>query len=193
MFALDSIPAVFAITTDPFIVFSSNLFAILGLRSLYFLLAGLLDRFIYLKLGLAALLVFAGMKTLAASIYPIPIAVSLGVIVLILTIAIVASLVATHPARPRLEDRVRWAALRVTLGVALGVAAFGVLAGTAALRDADAGWLVLDVAVIAAATISVALGYLRLGALRARPAVARAWATVGGALLLVLALFMSLD
>ena len=64
MFALDSIPAVFAVTTDPFIVFSSNLFAILGLRSLYFVLAGLLDRFVYLKVGLAALLVFAGAKIL---------------------------------------------------------------------------------------------------------------------------------
>lgn len=67
MFALDSIPAVFAVTTDPFIVFSSNLFAILGLRSLYFLLAGLLDRFIYLKTGLAALLVFAGSRSSSAS------------------------------------------------------------------------------------------------------------------------------
>ena len=66
MFALDSIPAVFAVTTDPFIVFASNIFAILGLRSLYFLLAGLLDRFVYLKLGLAALLVFAGVKILGS-------------------------------------------------------------------------------------------------------------------------------
>jgi tellurite resistance protein TerC len=193
MFALDSIPAVFAITTDPFIVFSSNLFAILGLRSLYFLLAGLLDRFIYLKQGLAALLVFAGVKILTSSIYPIPIAVSLGVIVLILAIAIAASLLATHPARGRLEGRVPWAALRVTSGVVLGIAVLGVLAGMAAVRDIDAGWLVLDVAVIAAATVTVALGYLRLETLRARPAVARAWATVGAALLLVLALFISLD
>jgi tellurite resistance protein TerC len=193
MFALDSIPAVFAITTDPFIVFSSNLFAILGLRSLYFLLAGLLDRFIYVKLGLAALLVFAGVKILTSSIYPIPIVVSLGVIVLILTIAIAASLVATHPTRGRLEGRVPWAALRVSSGVVLGIAVVGLLAGMAAVRDADAGWLVLDVAVIAAATVTVALGYLRLEALRARPAVARAWATVGAAVLLVLALFISLD
>lgn len=96
MFALDSIPAVFAITTDPLIVFSSNLFAILGLRALYFLLAGLLDRFVYLKLGLAALLVFAGVKILAADIYKIPIALSLTVIVLILGIAIAASLIATR-------------------------------------------------------------------------------------------------
>ena len=65
MFAIDSIPAIFAITTDPFIVFSSNVFAILGLRSLYFLLAGLLPRFAYLKIGLAALLVFAGVKIMS--------------------------------------------------------------------------------------------------------------------------------
>ena len=96
MFALDSIPAVFAITTDPLIVFSSNLFAILGLRALYFLLAGLLDRFVYLKLGLAALLVFAGVKILVADLYKIPIALSLTVIVLILGIAIAASLIATR-------------------------------------------------------------------------------------------------
>jgi len=132
MFALDSIPAVFAITTDPFIVFSSNLFAILGLRSLYFLLAGLLDRFIYLKVGLAALLVFAGVKILASSIYPIPIAVSLGVIVLILAIAIVASLVATHPARGRLAGGIPWAALRsrpaVRAGLTVGWAMLLVLA-----------------------------------------------------------------
>ncbi|HET7726039.1 MAG TPA: TerC family protein [Candidatus Limnocylindrales bacterium] len=127
MFALDSIPAVFAVTTDPFIVFSSNLFAILGLRSLYFLLAGLLDRFVYLKTGLAALLVFAGAKILASGIgVKIPIALSLGTIVAILTVAIVASLVATRERRiapeapaapaPRLvaargRATARWAAL----------------------------------------------------------------------------------
>ena len=102
MFALDSIPAVFAVTTDPFIVYSSNLFAILGLRALYFVLAGLLDRFVYLKIGLAALLVFAGAKILVGSVYEIPIALSLAVIVLILGAAIVASLVATHPNRAAL-------------------------------------------------------------------------------------------
>ena len=101
MFALDSIPAVFAVTTDPFVVFSSNLFAILGLRSLYFLLAGLLDRFVYLKVGLAALLVFAGGKILASGVgVKLPIAVSLGTIVAILAAAIVASLIATRSPRP---------------------------------------------------------------------------------------------
>jgi tellurite resistance protein TerC len=96
MFAIDSIPAIFAITTDPFIVFTSNVFAILGLRSLYFLLAGLIDRFVYLKQGLAALLVFAGVKILVADVYKMPVAVSLAVIVGILAVSIVASLVATR-------------------------------------------------------------------------------------------------
>lgn len=117
MFALDSIPAVFAVTTDPFIVFSSNLFAILGLRALYFLLAGLMDRFVYLKVGLAALLVFAGAKILVGSVYKIPIAASLAIIVLILATAIVASLIATHPDRARLRAPV----LRIATGVGFGI------------------------------------------------------------------------
>jgi tellurite resistance protein TerC len=96
MFAIDSIPAIFAITTDPFIVLSSNLFAILGLRALYFLLAGMIGRFVYLKQGLAALLVFAGAKILLADIYKMPVAVSLGVIVAILAVSIGASLWATR-------------------------------------------------------------------------------------------------
>jgi tellurite resistance protein TerC len=129
MFALDSIPAVFAVTTDPFIVFSSNLFAILGLRSLYFLLAGLLDRFVYLKAGLAALLVFAGAKILVSSVAEIPIALSLTAIVLILGTSIVASLAATHPRWADTRSRVIGASrawvpvLRIGLGVALGLAA----------------------------------------------------------------------
>ena len=98
MFAIDSIPAIFAITTDPFIVFSSNAFAILGLRSLYFLLAGLIDRFVYLKQGLAALLVFAGVKILIADVWKMPVALSLTVILAILAVAIVASFRATRTA-----------------------------------------------------------------------------------------------
>jgi tellurite resistance protein TerC len=193
MFALDSIPAVFAITTDPFIVFSSNLFAILGLRSLYFLLAGLLDRFIYLKVGLAALLVFAGAKILTSSIVDIPIAVSLGVIALILGTAIAASLIATHPQRERLTGRATWSVMRVASGVLLGlgtVAAFGLMA---LLRDADAGWLVMDAAVLLAVAVGVLLGFVLLRRLRAQPAVARAWATLGAATLLLLALWFGLD
>ena len=94
LFALDSIPAIFAITTDPFIVLSSNAFAILGLRSLYFLLAGLIDKFVYLRQGLSALLVFAGVKILVADAYELPIPLSLGVIVGILGLSIAASLIA---------------------------------------------------------------------------------------------------
>jgi tellurite resistance protein TerC len=96
LFAIDSIPAIFAITTDPFIVFSSNAFAILGLRSLYFLLAGLIGRFVYLKQGLAALLVFAGAKILVSEFWKMPVALSLAVIVGIITVAIVASWLATR-------------------------------------------------------------------------------------------------
>jgi tellurite resistance protein TerC len=92
LFAVDSIPAVFAVTEDPFIVFTSNIFAILGLRSLYFLLAGVIEKFTYLKQGLALVLVFVGAKMLLAELYHIPIAISLGVIVLILGGAIAASL-----------------------------------------------------------------------------------------------------
>jgi tellurite resistance protein TerC len=92
IFAVDSIPAIFAVTQDPFIVYSSNVFAILGLRALYFLLAGVIHRFHYLKVGLSVVLVFVGVKMLAADVYPIPIGVSLGIIVLVLTAAVAASL-----------------------------------------------------------------------------------------------------
>lgn len=101
VFAVDSIPAVFAITTDQFIVYTSNICAILGLRSLYFLLAHLVDRFIYLKTGLAIILGFVGTKMIAAKYLHIPNSLSLGVIILILTITITASLIATK--RPREE------------------------------------------------------------------------------------------
>src|SRR5579872_7059880 len=93
VFALDSIPAIFSITLDPFIVYTSNVFAILGLRSLYFLLAGAIQRFRYLKYGLAAVLVLVGVKMLIADIYHMPITLSLGLIADFLAIAIVASLV----------------------------------------------------------------------------------------------------
>ncbi len=93
IFAVDSIPAIFAVTTDPFIVYTSNVFAILGLRSLYFALGGVMDKFHYLKIGLGAVLTFVGVKMLLAhSAWPIPTFTSLGVIVLILTTAVVASL-----------------------------------------------------------------------------------------------------
>ncbi len=96
LFAVDSIPAIFAVTQDPFIVFTSNIFAILGLRSLYFLLAGAMHRFQYLKPGLAVVLAFVGVKMLLIDLYKIPIALSLGVIAAVMTIAVVASLLRTQ-------------------------------------------------------------------------------------------------
>jgi tellurite resistance protein TerC len=96
MFAIDSVPAILAITTDTFIVFTSNAFAIMGLRSLYFLLAGLIERFEYLKYGLAALLAFAGLKMLLSDVYHLDVWVSLGIIVGILLVSVVVSLVATR-------------------------------------------------------------------------------------------------
>jgi tellurite resistance protein TerC len=92
VFAIDSIPAIYAITNDPFIVFTSNIFAILGLRALYFVLAGYLGGMAYLKPALAAVLVFVGGKMLLADVYHLPPLVSLGVIAAILLVAIVASL-----------------------------------------------------------------------------------------------------
>ncbi len=92
VFAVDSIPAVFAITSDPFIVFTSNIFAILGLRSLYFLLAGMLGRFRFLKVGLSAVLVFVGLKMLASGVVEIPILLSLSVIGCVLVGSVLASL-----------------------------------------------------------------------------------------------------
>jgi tellurite resistance protein TerC len=97
VFALDSIPAIFAITDDPFIVYTSNVFAILGLRALYFALAGIMDRFHYLKVGLSATLIFVGAKMLLTDLIKIPVLASLGVIVAILTISIVASLLRPRP------------------------------------------------------------------------------------------------
>ncbi len=96
VFAVDSIPAIFAITTDPFIVFTSNIFAILGLRAMYFMLAGLADRFHLLKYGLALVLVFVGVKMLIVDFYKIPIGLSLGVVGLIIATFMFASLWATR-------------------------------------------------------------------------------------------------
>jgi tellurite resistance protein TerC len=93
VFALDSIPAILAITTDSFLVITSNIFAILGLRSLYFLLAGMIDKFYYLKPGLAAILLFIGVKMLISEFYEIPIPTSIAVIFGILGLAIMLSFV----------------------------------------------------------------------------------------------------
>jgi tellurite resistance protein TerC len=104
LFAVDSIPAIFGITRDPFIVYTSNVCAILGLRSLYFLLAGVVHKFVYLKPALAIILTFIGAKMLLADVYHVPTAVSLGVVGLVLLAAIGLSLfVKQH--RPETEER----------------------------------------------------------------------------------------
>ena len=92
VFAVDSVPAVLSITSDPFIVFTSNMFAILGLRSMYFALAGVMTLFHYIKYGLAGILAFVGAKMLLSSYYEIPPVVTLGVIAAILSVAVIASL-----------------------------------------------------------------------------------------------------
>ncbi len=97
VFATDSIPAIFAITQDPFIVYTSNVLAILGLRSMYFLLAGVVHRFVYLNLGLSAVLVFIGAKMLLGGLLVIPTGVSLLVVASLVALAIAASLL--HPPR----------------------------------------------------------------------------------------------
>ncbi|HXH83083.1 MAG TPA: TerC family protein [Candidatus Tectomicrobia bacterium] len=96
VFAVDSVPAILAITRDPFIVYTSNIFAILGLRALFFLIAGVIDYFRYLRYGLSAVLVFVGIKMVASEVYKVHPAVSLAVIVTLLGASIVASLVAVR-------------------------------------------------------------------------------------------------
>lgn len=98
VFAVDSIPAIYAITDDPFIVFTSNIFAILGLRSLYFVLSGYLAGLAYLKPALATILVFVGTKMLVIELYKIPALASLAIIATILTVAIGASLLVARQA-----------------------------------------------------------------------------------------------
>ncbi|HEU5325915.1 MAG TPA: TerC family protein [Candidatus Limnocylindria bacterium] len=129
MFAIDSVPAILSITTDTFIVFTSNAFAIMGLRSLYFLLAGLIDRFEYLKYGLAALLAFAGVKMLLSDVIHLDVWVSLGIIVAILGSSIVISLMATRSVgsgAPRGQVRVG-SSLTVALVVGALIAASALL------------------------------------------------------------------
>jgi tellurite resistance protein TerC len=96
IFAVDSIPAIFAITRDPFIVYTSNVFAILGLRALYFLLAGVVRQFIYLKTGLSMVLIWVGAKMLLTDVYDIPTLVSLGVVATTLAIAVAVSVIRTR-------------------------------------------------------------------------------------------------
>lgn len=116
LFAIDSIPAIFAVTHDPFIVFTSNIFAILGLRALYFALAELLEKFRYMKMSLTFLLAFIGVKMMLSHTHPIPNLVSLAVIVGILTVGLVASILGAHrdtaplvsPLAKNLKDLVGW-------------------------------------------------------------------------------------
>jgi len=111
IFALDSIPAVFAVTGDLFLVYTSNVFAMLGLRALYFLLSGIVERFRFLRAGLAAILAFVGLKLLSSGVVEIPTWVSLAVIAAALTLAVAASLTVSGKmapvsgARPRSRER----------------------------------------------------------------------------------------
>ncbi len=100
VFAIDSVPAIFGVTNDPFIVYTSNIFAILGLRALYFVLAGAMERFHYLKVGLALVLVFIGGKMLGSAVYHLPVAASLAIILTLLTGSVVASLVRPRASAP---------------------------------------------------------------------------------------------
>jgi tellurite resistance protein TerC len=102
IFAVDSIPAIFAITTDPFIVLTSNVFAVLGLRALYFLLAGMAEKFHLLAYGLASVLIFIGAKMLIVDFYKIPVVVSLGVVAAALALSMLLSLVIKPKPKPAL-------------------------------------------------------------------------------------------
>jgi tellurite resistance protein TerC len=98
MFAVDSIPAIFAVTRDPFIIYTSNIFAILGLRALFFVLADAMHRFVYLKQGVGLILSFVGVKMLLSAWIHVPTPVSLLVILVILSLAILASILKTRQA-----------------------------------------------------------------------------------------------
>ncbi|TFC82099.1 TerC family protein [Cryobacterium sp. TMT1-21] len=113
VFAVDSIPAIFAVTNEPFIVFTANAFAILGLRAMYFLLADLMHRFVYLKIGLALVLVWVGVKMLLLDVFYIPTTVSLAVIVAILLVSILLSLRATRGQGRRSVEAVPAGAFRL--------------------------------------------------------------------------------
>jgi len=105
IFAVDSIPAIFAVTSDPFIVFTSNIFAILGLRAMYFLLADMAERFHLLKYGLAVILMFIGVKMLLLDLYKIPVGIALGIVGLILLASVAASLATSRRSGPEAEVR----------------------------------------------------------------------------------------
>ncbi len=122
VFAMDSIPAIFAVTRDPFLVFSSNIFAILGLRALYFALAGMMDKFHYLKYGLALVLLFVGAKLLLGGVYELPIWASLAVIAALLAGSVIASLFkAQRPASERPEAKPHRATRKFGVAIVGGV------------------------------------------------------------------------
>ena len=106
VFAVDSIPAIFAVTRETFVVYAANAFSLLGLASLYFVLAGMMGRFRYLNLGLAVVLVFVGAKMALADFYETPVFVSLGIVVAALAAAVVASLVRPAERRPRSDESI---------------------------------------------------------------------------------------
>ena len=110
VFAVDSIPAIFAVTRETFVVYAANAFSLLGLSALYFVLAGMLSRFVYLGVGLGAILVFVGTKMALSDIYEIPMALSFGVIVVTLGVAIAASTVRSRNRKARSHSRVEPAA-----------------------------------------------------------------------------------
>ena len=151
LFAVDSIPAIFAVTRDPFIVFTSNVFAILGLRSLYFVLAAALERFRYLKFSLAFILAFVGVKMILAHHHPIPTFVSLAVIAGILAVGMIASLLYGHrdpaalvsPVADDLEDLVRYTVKRARRTVILLVGSTVILIGVALLVLPGPGMVVI--------------------------------------------------
>lgn len=95
IFAVDSIPAIFAVTDEPFLVFTANAFAILGLRAMYFLLADLIHRFVYLKIGLSVILIWVGIKMALHDVYKVPTTISLAIIILVIAVSVIASLIKT--------------------------------------------------------------------------------------------------
>ena len=135
VFAVDSIPAIFAVTSDPFLVLTSNIFAILGLRSLFFVLAGAMSRFTYLKIGLAGVLCFVGIKMLITDVYRVPIAASLGAIVLLLGGSVLLSILRVQTAwsaRKRLLNIFRW-----SLWIVPAVTAIAAFLSAPVLRAVD--------------------------------------------------------
>lgn len=160
LFAVDSIPAVFSITLDPFIVYTSNVFAVLGLRSLYFALAALMGRFRYLKMSLVFLLAFIGVKMILTHHHPIPVVVSLAVIGGILTVGVLASVVAggadpaplESPLADRLEKLYRVTARTVWRVFILAAGSTLLLIGTVFLVLPGPGFLTLIVGLAILAT-----------------------------------------